>query len=101
MVFVDHAPVMAALRPGVLTITGDGGNTTKLFVRGGFAEVSGSALTILADDAMPLEQLDAASVDRQLKHLEEQLEIAQDDEAQRSATEKLAQMRDLRSALKL
>lgn len=51
-----HAPLMATLSPGILLIR-NGGNEEKLFVRGGFADVSASGLTVLAEAAIPEAEL--------------------------------------------
>ncbi len=49
---VDHAPLITTLRPGVVTIDGPGG-MSEYVVTGGFAEISGPAVTVLAEHAMP------------------------------------------------
>ena len=46
-----HAPLMTALRPGVVTLAQAGGKARRLFVRGGFADVNGEGLSILAEEA--------------------------------------------------
>ena len=55
-VLAGHAPFVATLRPGVLTIR-DAGGAKRLFVRDGFAEVSAKGLTVLAETAVPVEDL--------------------------------------------
>src|SRR4051794_19511587 len=55
-----HAPVLSTLRPGVITVSREGGQKDRIFVRGGFAEVNPQGLTILAETAIPLDELDAA-----------------------------------------
>ena len=47
----DHAPVMTTLRPGVLSLTAEGGTPREFVVFGGFADVTTSGLTVLAEDA--------------------------------------------------
>ena len=54
-----HAPVVAAIRPGILTVI-TGGTKQKIIVLGGLAEVSDKGLTVLADVATSLEELDRA-----------------------------------------
>jgi F-type H+-transporting ATPase subunit epsilon len=58
-VLAGHAPVVAAIRPGILTITA-GGTHQKVIVLGGLAEMSDNGLTVLADVATSLEDLDRA-----------------------------------------
>jgi F-type H+-transporting ATPase subunit epsilon len=49
-VLPDHAPFMTALREGLVTVY-SGGATTRYDVKGGFADVNGEGLTILAEQA--------------------------------------------------
>ena len=56
-VLAGHAPVVAAVRPGILTVT-TGSAKQKIIVLGGLAEVSDKGLTVLADVATSLEELD-------------------------------------------
>src|SRR5260221_12780944 len=58
-VLAGHAPVVAAVRPGILTVT-TGGTHHKFIVLGGLAEVSEKGLTVLADVATSVEELDRA-----------------------------------------
>src|SRR5579864_6543259 len=58
-VLAGHAPVIAALRPGILTVI-TGATRQKIIVTGGLAEVSARGLTVLADVATSLEDLDRA-----------------------------------------
>jgi F-type H+-transporting ATPase subunit epsilon len=65
-VLTGHAPVMATLRPGLIEFaTGTG--RQKLFVRGGFADMSVAGLTILAEQAIPLAELNAEEIARQIR----------------------------------
>ena len=41
-VLINHAPVLSTLRPGVIDVVGEDGTEEKIFVRGGFAEVTPS-----------------------------------------------------------
>ena len=60
-VLKDHAPLIAMMKPGVVVIEEAPAKKLRLFVPGGFAEVAPSGLTILADKALPLAELDAAT----------------------------------------
>lgn len=71
-VFADHAPVVAILKPGVLTVY-HGGAAEKIAVLGGFAEVSPKGLTVLADVAASVEDLDHAMLAAQIKEMEEKI----------------------------
>ena len=58
-VLAGHAPVVAAIRPGILTVT-SGGTQQKIIVLGGLAEMSDKGLSVLADVATSIEDLDRA-----------------------------------------
>ena len=58
-VLAGHAPVVAVMRPGILTVI-TGGKKEKIIVLGGLAEMSDRGLTVLADVTMSLEDLDRA-----------------------------------------
>ena len=71
-VLAGHAPVVAAIRPGILTIT-TGGKHEKIIVLGGLAEVSEKGLTVLADVATSLAELDRAKFAETITDMEESL----------------------------
>jgi F-type H+-transporting ATPase subunit epsilon len=52
----DHAPTITTLRPGILSVTHSGG-TDDYVVLGGFADISGAGVTVLAERAMPKSEL--------------------------------------------
>jgi F-type H+-transporting ATPase subunit epsilon len=94
-----HAPVLSTLKPGVVTVTKDGGSTEKIFVRGGFAEVNASGLTLLAETAIPLADLDGAAIAAQIKNAEDDVADAKSDGARAKASETLDHLRSLAAAL--
>lgn len=71
-VLAGHAPVVAAIRPGILTVTA-GGKHEKIIVLGGLAEVSEKGLTVLADVATSLDELDRAQFAETISEMEEGL----------------------------
>ena len=87
------------MKPGVVTVTKDGGASERIFVRGGFAEVNPQGLTVLAETAIPVADLDAAALNRQIKDAEEDAADAKDDEARRKALEQVDQLKALVGAL--
>ena len=98
-VLKDHAPLMTRLKPGIVEVDETASKKSRLFVRGGFADVAPSGLTILAELAMPVEEFDAAAIAAQIKDAEEDVADATSDEQRRLANEKLDQLRELRDAL--
>jgi F-type H+-transporting ATPase subunit epsilon len=100
LVLRDHAPVMTALRPGVVAIEEEGGKTSRYFVRGGFADVNPGGLIVLAETALPAEDISAAHLDQEIKNAEEDLADASEDN-KRLAQEKLDRLRELKESMKL
>ena len=94
-VLANHAPVMTTLKAGVVTINGD----EKLFVRGGFADVSAKGFTILAEQAIAVKEVDASRLEQDIKNAREDAADAKTDEARRSASDKLQQLLELRTAI--
>jgi F-type H+-transporting ATPase subunit epsilon len=94
-----HAPVLSTLRPGVITMTKDDGAKERIFVRGGFAEVNPQGLTVLAEVAVPIAELNAGLLAQEVKDAQEDVADAQDDETRRRAQETLDQLLALQSAL--
>jgi len=71
-VLAGHAPVVAAVRPGILTVI-TGGTKQKIIVLGGLAEVSENGLTLLADVATSIEELDRAKFAATISDMEAKL----------------------------
>ena len=71
-VLAGHAPVVAAVRPGILTVT-SGGSKQKIIVLGGLAEVSETGMTLLADVATSIEELDRAKFAATIADMEAKL----------------------------
>ena len=96
----DHAPVMTSLRPGVVVVEEEGGKTSRFFVRGGFVDVNPTGCILLAETALPAEEVNAAHLDQEIKNAEEDLADASDDNKPR-AQEKLDRLRELKETMKL
>ncbi|MBN9602863.1 MAG: F0F1 ATP synthase subunit epsilon [Afipia felis] len=71
-VLAGHSPLVASIRPGILVVT-VGGKQEKIIVLGGLAEVSDKGLTVLADTATSLTELDRAAFAKQIEEMEENL----------------------------
>lgn len=95
-----HAPLLTALRPGLLEI-GAGNDKKRYFVRGGFAEVGPSGLTVLAETAIDLVELNKSMLDQAVKDAEEDVADAKQDSIRDKARTKLDQLRQVQSTLNL
>jgi len=67
-VHAGHEPIIASLRPGLLEYLEMNGTRHYVYVGGGFAEVSPSRVTILADEAAPATEIDLAKAQEELDH---------------------------------
>lgn len=97
-IMAGHAPFMTTLRPGVVDVQ-DGREETRLFVRGGFAEVNAEGLTLLAEHSVPLAELDAAALDQEIQNAQEDVDDATSDAVKTRAETKLNHLKQLREAL--
>ena len=69
-VLPGHAPMVVALRGGVISVRENGAESERLFVAGGFAEVSPDRCTVLADEATPVANVSRAEAERRLSEAE-------------------------------
>lgn len=99
-VMKGHAPMMATLRPGIVDVK-RGGTTERVFVRGGFADINPSGFTLLAEQAIPVAELDSATLAQEVKNAEEDVADAADDIARQVADLRLSQLREVQQALHL
>jgi F-type H+-transporting ATPase subunit epsilon len=97
-VLAGHAPLIAMLRPGVLTIY-TGSEQIRAVVTGGFAEANPTGLTVLADSAVAVDDLDPAVLAGQIKDLEEDVADAAEGSARDRAAHRLDQLRAVQAVL--
>jgi len=97
-VLAGHAPLIAALRPGILTIR-EGGGAKRLYVRDGFAEVNAAGLTVLAEFAVPVEELDSGELQKEIEAAEARLAEAKEGRAKDKAAERVDQLKQIRAQL--
>lgn len=92
-----HAPLMATVKAGALRIL-DGGTERRIFVNGGFADVTPAGLTVLASDAVDLAQVTVEQIEADLKAANEDLADAKDDTRRARAQASVARLTALRAA---
>jgi len=85
-----HAPFLTLVRPGVIEIYDNRRVIDRLFVAGGYAEVTPERCTVLAAEAMPAAEIDRERVEAELKDLREDLEDATDEAARKPIRAKIA-----------
>ncbi len=98
-VLAGHAPMLSTLRPGAIEIYEGDKVTERIFVGGGFAEVSNDRLTVLAEEAMPFADIDRAKLEQSLKDATEDLEDAKSDEARYIAQQRVDHLQQVIEAL--
>lgn len=81
-VLPGHAPMISTVRPGVIHVFEGGSVKTRIFVAGGFAEVTPERCTVLAEEAVRLDEIDRASVEKDLQDANEDVRDAGGDAAQ-------------------
>ena len=89
-VLIGHAPLISSLRPGVINTYTGKKVEKRIFVAGGFAEVTGERCTVLAEEAMPVEDIDPADVEKRIASAREALNEADNDVARGQAEMALA-----------
>lgn len=89
-VLAGHSPMISTVRPGVIDIYEGEKIVDRVFVAGGFAEVTETRCTVLAEEAIPLAQIDRAAVEQDLRNLGEDLADAKTDEDRARIESKLA-----------
>ncbi|HEY6579451.1 MAG TPA: F0F1 ATP synthase subunit epsilon [Rhizomicrobium sp.] len=99
-VLAGHMPLISTLRPGVIDIRGGAASgDSRFFVLGGFAEANAAKITILAEEAIPLAQIDAAALEQRIRNTEEDLGLAKTEPERARVAEQLDHLRQLRAAL--
>ena len=93
-----HAPLISTLRMGVIDIHESGAVAERIFVAGGFAEVTAERCTVLAEQATRLGDLDRGAIEAELKGLRDRLSVA-DAAAERAALDQRIAIAEAKLAL--
>ncbi|MFP5516670.1 MAG: F0F1 ATP synthase subunit epsilon [Alphaproteobacteria bacterium] len=98
-VLAGHSPMISTVRPGVIDVYEGDRVVDRVFVAGGFAEVTEARCTVLAEEAVALTDLDRSTVEKQIKDLSEDLDDSKSDAERAVAESKLAVARAKLDAL--
>ena len=98
-VLKGHAPLMSSLKPGIIDVTRAGGEVLRIFVRSGFADVSTNGLTILAEDAVALAEVDKAKLAQDVTDAEEDVADSKDPATKAAAETRLQQLKEIQGVL--
>jgi F-type H+-transporting ATPase subunit epsilon len=88
-VLAGHAPLVSAVRPGVIEVYEADKVTDRIFIAGGFAEVTPQRCTVLAETAMPVADIDRAQVEQELKDLADELAAAKTEDERAAVQSRL------------
>lgn len=94
----NHAPVMSVIKPGALRVINDGAER-RIFVNGGFADVTPEGLTVLAEEAIDLADIAPAQLEQDLKNAQEDLRDANTDAKKDAAQRQLARLETIKAAM--
>ncbi len=97
-VLAGHAPLISTLRPGVVDVYEEK-DITRIFVRGGFAEVTSAGLTILSEEAINLATVERAELETRIKNAQEDVADAKDDASRGRAQAELDNALLIRASL--
>ena len=98
-VLARHAPFLSTLRPGIMRVNGTTRGERRIFVRGGFADVNRTGLTVLAEEAIPMEDLDREALATRIRDAEEDVADLEDPAERDDAERRLQHLRDVQEAL--
>jgi F-type H+-transporting ATPase subunit epsilon len=100
-VLAGHAPFMSTIQPGVVLVYADSmtGVPERIFVNGGFAEVGDKGLTILAEEAVPVAELNAETIAKHLADAREDVAGAKSAGEKAIAEKALARLTAMQAAI--
>ena len=93
-----HAPLISTLRPGVIRVFEGRTVKDRIFVAGGFAEVTQERCTVLAEEAVPVADIDLAALEQELKDLGEDLADAKTESERAAIAKRIAVRQAMRAA---
>jgi len=91
----NHSPVMAAIRTGLISVT-IGTEEVQYFVQGGFADVTPVGLTVLAEKAIPMDEMNSAIIKEMIEEIEKTI-ATQEGEAALAAQQNMASLKNISS----
>ena len=96
-VMAGHSPLVSTLRAGMIDVQVDG-KDDRYFIRGGFAEISPVKITVLAEEAIPMTEMDLAVLDQRIKDAQEDEVAAKTDADRQKAAQLVDDLKLVRAA---
>ncbi|GJE59673.1 F0F1 ATP synthase subunit epsilon [Methylobacterium trifolii] len=100
-VLAGHAPVLTSLRVGVIVVTERPGSGKRIYVRGGFADIGPTGVTVLAERAAPIEELTPESLDKDIEAAELQRDATEDLQKREELNGQIVQLQETKNLLRL
>lgn len=99
-VLPGHSLLISTVRPGIIDVYADDQHSVsqRLFVSGGFAEVTAERCTVLADEALPVGEIDRAATEAEIKDAESRHAGLKDQVARTTGDDKSEALAQLRAA---
>lgn len=98
-VMPGHEATMVMLNPGIVAVTDIQGHGHRAFVRGGFVEITGVSVLVLAERVLPPEELTRDRLDEEIMHLETLRDATADDRARRGADFAISRLEQVKATL--
>ena len=94
-VLPGHAPLISALRAGIIAVEGGSEGPDQVYIAGGFTEVVADRLTVLAEEAVPVDDMDSTDIEQRLQETNDELAGAEDGEQRRLAEGKVGVLQEM------
>ena len=88
-VLAGHAPLISLVRPGIIDVHDEGTVKQRIFVAGGFAEVTERRLTVLVEEAAPVDALDLGAIEARLERARKEAGAAETEEEKVAAEKEI------------
>ena len=100
-VFPGHQPVVTMLLPGMIVAVDAAGAGRRAFVRGGYVEITGTSVTILAEEAMAVEEVSPEMIDEEILRFQMQRDTSSDGTERARFDVSIGRLEELKASLKL
>ncbi len=97
-VMPGHAPIISALRAGIIEVEGTTDSPDRIYIAGGFAEIAADRLIVLAEEAVVVSDLDRANLEQRIQEANEELAAAEEGEPRRLTEGKIAVLQEMLGA---
>ena len=94
-VLPGHAPLISALRAGIIAVEGGSEGPDQVYIAGGFTEVVADRLTVLAEEAVPVDDMDSTDIEQRIQETNDELAGAEDGEQRRLAEGKVGVLQEM------